>query len=89
MGYDISSKMVRGLLVRDRSGYEVTLILPWIFSWIFEENISTVTPSKITDFNGNIRSRQDVISYSCYCSSFFSKCIRIDFVLVLCYLEIS
>ena len=32
MWYDISSKLVRGLLVRDLSGYEVTLIRPWV-SW--------------------------------------------------------
>jgi len=28
MGYDIPNKMVRGLMVRDSSGYEVTLIRP-------------------------------------------------------------
>ena len=83
MWYDISRKMVRGILLEDSNGYEVTLIRLEI-SWIFKENISTVTPSEITDFYGNIGSRQDVISYSCYCSLYSSKCIRIDFILVLC-----
>jgi len=83
MWFNISSKMTRGILVRDRSGYEVTLIRPWI-SWIFEENISTITPSEITDFYGTTDYRLDAISYSCYFSSYLSKCIRIDSILVLC-----
>jgi len=59
MGYDISSKMVRGLLVRD-SAYEVTLIRPR-FRGFLREYFNGYTVRNYGLLR-NIGSRPDVIS---------------------------